>query len=76
MQSIVGVNYHETYQDNGVEKVAHNVIEDPTVGKRSVAAVVAEDEYRPHHCPLQEPVGGINGKILKYPRESQRTLCQ
>ena len=50
-----------TYQDYRVEEVANNVIEEPVVGKGTMAAVMAENKYRPHHCSLQEPVYRVNG---------------
>ena len=44
-----------------MKKVTNNVIEEPAVGKGTMAAVMAENEYRPHHCSLQEPVDWVNG---------------
>ena len=61
------------YQDYGVKKVAHNIVDNPVMGERSMTAVMAQDKYCPHHCSLKEPIDWINSKVLKYPVESQGT---
>ena len=57
-----------------MKEVANNVIEEPTVGKRAVAAVVSQDEDGPHHGPLQEPIDRVDNKALYQPRHGQRSL--
>ena len=57
-----------------MKEVANNVIEEPTVGKRTVAAVVPQDKDGPHHGPLQEPVDWVDDEALYQPRHGQRSL--
>ena len=57
-----------------MEEVANNVIEEPTVGKRTVAAVVPQDKDGPHHGPLQEPVDRVDDEALYQPGHGQWSL--
>ena len=44
------------HQDRRVRDVAHQVVERPVVRERLVPAVVADDEQRPEHRALRDPV--------------------
>ena len=55
------------HQDRRVRDVAHQVVERPVVRERLVPAVVADDEERPEHRALRDPVErprppGVNRK--------------
>jgi len=46
------------HQDGGVHDVAHKVVERAAGAERLVAAVVADNEERPEHGALGDPVQG------------------